>query len=204
MPSRNTIKLYVPESNYHVYNRGVNKRSIFKTDEDYIVFLGLLKRYLDPNLQEKDKFGRVYPNYADQLKLKAFCLMPNHFHLLLYQHNENSLEKFMRSLCTSYTMYFNRKYKRVGPLFQNRYKASIIQSQTYLEHISRYIHLNPDKYDEWKYSSLPYYRGHLSAAWVDQQSILDIFEGSSYMDFLADYTEHREMLKEIKHQLADK
>lgn len=206
MPARNSRKIYDVDSYYHVYNRGVNKRSIFKSEDDYVYFLGLLKRYLDPGSESKDKdrFGRIYPSYADEIKLRAFCLMPNHFHLLLFQYQADSLKKFMNSLSIAYTMYFNKKYKRVGPLFQDRYKASIIQSQSYLEHISRYIHLNPDEYLTWKFSSLQYYRGEANVGWVDQQPILDIFGGSSYLEFLADYEGHREMLKEIKHTLADK
>ncbi len=204
MPARNAVKIYAEDSYYHVYNRGVNKQSIFRDSKDYKVFLGFLKRYLDPSSVDKDKFGRAYPSYHAVLKLRAFCLMPNHFHLLVFQYEPDAMTKFMKSLMTAYTIYFNRKYKRVGHLFQDRYKASIIQTESYLTHISRYIHLNPEDYRNWEFSSLDYYRGNKSAAWMDHQPILDIFEGTSYDNFLADYEEQRQMLVEIKHVLADK
>lgn len=203
MPSRNTVRKFAPESYYHVYNRGVNKRSIFKDDQDYVVFMGLLKRYLDPKNSDTDKFGRSYPNFAKEISLNAFCLMPNHFHLLIYQENERSITGFLKSLSTAYTMYFNKKYKRVGHLFQDRYKASLLDNDPYLLHISRYIHLNPKKYLNWEYSSLPYYKNEKHASWVKPQPILDLFEGTSYMNFLADYEDYRDMLAEIKYSLAD-
>ena len=69
--------------------------------------------------------------------------MPNHIHLLVYQHQPQAMAQFMRSVLTSYSRYFNKRYKRSGSLFESRYKASLISDDAYLEHISRYIHLNP-------------------------------------------------------------
>jgi len=195
--------MYAEQSYYHVYNRGVNKRLIFRDDEDYAVFMSLLKRYLDPQNISKEKYYRPFISYSDDLKLRAFCLMPNHFHLLIFQYSPDAMQKFMKSLMTAYTMYFNKKYKRVGHLFQDRYKASIIQTDSYLLHISRYIHLNPENYRAWPYSSLQYYLGDKSSTWVDHQPVLELFEGSSYIGFIQDYEGHRQMLKEIKHSLAD-
>ena len=109
----------------------------------------------------------------------------------------------MQSVCVSYVGYFNKKYKRVGTLFQDRYKASMITNDAYLQHISRYIHLNPKNYKSWKYSSLPYYLNTKAAKWVNHQRILDIFEGDSYIKFLDDYESSKEALDEIKHELAN-
>ena len=81
MPSRNVYKIYLENSYYHVYNRGVNKRVIFQDNQDYVTFLNLLKRYLLNN-QPKDRFGRTYLNLSGRLELLAYCLMPNHFHMI--------------------------------------------------------------------------------------------------------------------------
>ncbi|OGL29598.1 hypothetical protein A3D14_01800 [Candidatus Saccharibacteria bacterium RIFCSPHIGHO2_02_FULL_47_12] len=202
MPSKHIEKIYLEDSYYHVFNRGVNKRTIFKDETDYAVFLSLLKRYLSPE-PVKDRQGREYPSYFGKIKILAFCLMPNHFHLLVFQTERDAMTKLLKSVCVAYTMYFNKRYKRVGHLFQDRFKASRIYQDAYLEHISRYIHLNPDNYKEWEFSSLPYYLGSKEAAWVEPQPILDLFQGSSYEKFLSDYSEHRNMLRELKHELAD-
>jgi putative transposase len=202
MPSKNRIKTYAPDTYYHIYNRGVNKQVIFREPADYNVFLNLLKRYLGEKPQ-LDKSGREYPWLKGELQLLAFCLMPNHYHLLIHQETTESMTKLIRGIGTSYTMYFNKKYKRTGPLFQERFKAVMISRDEYLLHISRYIHLNPDEYKQWEYSSLPYYLGKKHAAWITPELILNLFEASDYMQFLADYEDHRRMLKEIAYELAD-
>lgn len=202
MPSRNRIKLYVTESYYHIYNRGVNKRIIFKEDKDYAVFLNLLKRYLS-NEPIKDKSGRLYESMYGRIELLAFCLMPNHFHLLMYQKDAMAMTELLHKVATSYTGYFNKKYKRSGPLFQDRFKASQISLDEYLIHVSRYIHLNPERYLQWEYSSLPYYLENRKAEWIKPGQVTSLFEGDNYLSFLKDYEEHKKMLNEIKDQLAD-
>jgi REP element-mobilizing transposase RayT len=202
MPSKHIEKIYAEDAYYHVFNRGVNRQNIFKDATDYEVFINLLKRHISPK-PVKDKQGREYPSYYGQIKLLAFCLMPNHYHLLVLQSDKNAMTKLLKSVCTAYTMYFNKKYKGVGHLFQDRFKASMVSHDAYLEHISRYIHLNPENYQTWEFSSLPYYLGQKQADWIDPQPILDIFEGESYSKFLSDYAGHRKMLKDIKSELAD-
>ncbi|MDO8591965.1 MAG: transposase [bacterium] len=203
MPARNVVKEYAPDSYYHVYNRGVNKRTIFADGADYIVFLNLLKKRLskEPTV---DKYGRQAPHYKGEIELLAFCLMPNHFHLLLYQHDDSkAIAKLLQSVCTAYTMYFNRKHKRVGKLFQGNFKGSRVTSDEYLQHISRYIHLNPGDYKKYEWSSLPYYLGNQRAEWLEPTRILELFEGDSYHRFLEDYEDYKESLDEIKYELAN-
>jgi putative transposase len=202
MPSRNRLKIYVPEGYYHIYNRGVEKRLIFQDDADYQVFLNLLKRYLD-GAPHKDASGRQYEWLHDRLELLAYCLLPNHYHLLIYVHDELAMTRLLRGAITSYTGYFNKKYQRVGPLFQDRYKASHILNDAYLQHISRYIHLNPKDWQQWEYSSLPYYLGHKKAGWLQPQRMLEVFQGDDYLEFVRDYRDHKQMLEEIKLELAD-
>lgn len=101
-------------------------------------------------------------------------------------------------------MYFNKKYKRVGPLFQGRFRASLITSDSYLQHISRYIHLNPSTYKNWPYSSLPYYLGLQTAEWCQPDRILDLFrDRQEYENFVADHEAHKKQLDDIKHELAN-
>jgi putative transposase len=203
MPAKNAVKVYVNNCFYHAYNRGVNKRAIFLDGRDYIVFLNLLKRYLAPS-HEVSRSNTTYPNFSKDVELLAFCLMPNHFHLLLYQLHDKGITELMRSLTTSYSMYFNHRYNRVGPLFQGKFKARMINRDDYLHHISRYIHLNPKEYATWPYSSLPYYRGEYSAPWIKPQRILELFDNqSAYMDFVKDYEEQKAILDELKYELAD-
>ena len=176
MPSRNRIKEYAQESYYHIYNRGVNKKIIFNNNTDYAVFLNILKRHLG-NQEQKDLSGRPYYQFGADLELLAFCLMPNHFHLFLYQGQDNrAIESFMRKTITAYAMYYNHTHGRIGPLFQDRYKASLIDNDAYLHHISRYIHRNPLQYNTYEWSSLPYYYGTRQADWVKPDKILQLFE----------------------------
>src|SRR3989344_8907196 len=155
MPKKNSIKTYVKNGYYHIYNRGVEKRTIFEEDFDYKVFLNYLKEYLEP-VNETKKRKTIFTlkggsfqgvphqpkNYFQRIELIAFCLMPNHFHLLIKQNDQKVIEHFMRSLATRYSMYFNKKYKRVGKLFQGHYKAVLVSDDRQLLHLSRYIHLN--------------------------------------------------------------
>ncbi len=203
MPSRNIIKHDLDETFYHVYSRGINKQAIFNDDNDYIFFLGLCKRYLSPEIA-KDKRGLSYLNFNKTLELLAYCLMPNHIHLFLYQIEAKAMQQVMRAIMTSYSIYFNRKYNRRGPLFESRYKASNIDNDAYLQHISRYIHLNPRDWKNYKYSSLKYYIGTSSSQWIKPARVLDMLgQTETYVDFLADYEGQKEMLDELIHQLAD-
>src|SRR3990167_8404585 len=98
MPSPNTIKTYVEDGYYHIYNRGVEKRLIFQGREDYSMFLHILKLYLSPSDRLRDELPLlrnyyVQNNLSEELQLLAFCLMPNHYHLLIHQKNKDSIIK---------------------------------------------------------------------------------------------------------------
>lgn len=112
---------------YHIYNRGNRKSNIFWDVKDYLRFMKRLKEY-------KDRF---------EIDLICYCLMPNHFHLLLKTQKEDAITKFMLTLSTSYSKYFNIKHELVGRLFQERFRAKLVETDEYLLHLSRYIHLNP-------------------------------------------------------------
>ena len=204
MPARNTIKEYGEDYYYHVYNRGANKQTIFHDDADYKYFLHLLKRHLSTN-PTLDKLGREYRHLRTHVDLISYCLMPNHFHLLLYNRQREGMELLMRSITTAYSMYYNRKYDHSGRLFQGAYKASLIESEPYLQHISRYIHRNPKDYEQYPYSSFTPLVNQHSIEWLSNDLLDNIFEGSTedYKIFVADYEDYEDTLEEIKIDLAD-
>jgi REP element-mobilizing transposase RayT len=203
MPSRNIRREYAPHSYYHVYNRGVAKQPIFLDASDKKQFLKIIARHLDPANTSTKADGTLYRKFHQGLELLCYCLTGNHFHLLVYMgDDESSLKSFMQSVLTAYTMYFNKKYRRVGTLFQGVFRASRISNDAYLVHISRYIHLNPRRYQTYSYSSLSYYMGQEQPAWLNPAKVLALFEGEDYLAFLEDYEDQQAILEEIKHELA--
>lgn len=201
MPGRNTIKIYVPNSYYHVYNRGLGH--IFLDDEDYLYFESLLARHTSPK-PVQDSRGREYRWYYPLIHVNAYCLMPNHFHLLIHQtEDELAISKFASSVLTAYTMYFNKKHKRRGPLFENTYKAVRIESDTQLMHITRYIHLNHRDYRAWDHSSYTDYLWQ-TRDWIDTKPILALFPSiRAYQEFVDDYEEVQRTRDGIKGEMAD-
>ncbi len=221
MPSKNTVKIYLENGYYHVYNRGVEKREIFLDEQDCSIFLHYMRMYLSPieELQNPVQLGartsRFIPlNLYNEINLISFALMPNHIHLQLKQISKDGIVKFMRRLSTGYAMYFNKKYKRVGPLFQGIYKAANIETDEYLLHLSRYIHLNSIKLMKSKtkinfldFSSYPYYLGHKKASWVKIDEVLNYFKSArkpnvkdilSYQSFVEDYlADSSEILQDL-------
>ncbi len=194
MPTRNSRKIYVPDSYYHLYTRGVEKRTIFIDEDDKLFFLSVLKRYLSSQ-QEKRKKHIAYKNFSGDIDLLAYCLMDNHAHLLVYQReNEEALSDLLQRVMTTYSIYFNKKYNRVGPVFQSRYLASRIDNNPYLHHISRYIHRNPKIWSEYEFSSLRYYAGEAYADWVKPGVILELFDNNprKYLEFVASMDEDDE------------
>lgn len=207
MPGRNIEKVYVEDSFYHIYNRGLNKMDTFRDDDDYRVFLNLLKRVLGEEVQ-KNKLYREYPNFHNDLELLTYCLMPNHYHLLIRTKNKpRFMSELMRSVLTSYVLYFNKKHERTGSLFDKRYRAVRITSDDYLWHISRYIHLNPldigEDYTKYNYSSIQYYLKRKESSWVKPDEILDMFKEAKqdYKEFLEDYVEKKAELRDLKDEL---
>jgi putative transposase len=153
MPSRNRVKLYLNGTIYHIYNRGIDSREIFREGEDYEFFQGILKRYLGKYTEEiSDRYKAERPyirkhkqemNLKQEIDLLTYCLLPDHFHLLVRQRKADGITKLMRRVMTNYVMYFNKKYKRKGNLFENVYRAVIVPEDTNLVELTCYIHLNP-------------------------------------------------------------
>jgi len=142
--------VFVENEYYHIFNRGVDKRTIFESKDDLFYFY---KRLIDLNIDDtnpniKLKRSRLsggvsYDVSKSQLvSIVAYCLLPNHFHLVLKQESKDGISKFMQKLGTSYTMYFNQKYKRSGSLFQGKFKANMIDGEFGLPVLSVYVNLN--------------------------------------------------------------
>ncbi len=199
MPAKNALKRYIAGGYYHIYNRGIDKRTIFLDKQDHAVFLHILKTSLLPVLEPGPLGFERYPPksvYGD-VELLSFVLMPNHFHLFILQQTNHGIETLMRSIMTRYVMYFNNKYRRIGRLFQGAYKAIDIETESYFLYLSRYIHRNPisvarDGLSSYSYSSYPYYLKLGHADWLNTERILSSFgsqiagktQHQSYRDFV--------------------
>ena len=140
---------------YHIFNRGVEKRDIFNSTKDYERFIENLinfnneepaqnKYYRDKQSNDQNSY-EVGPRKNSDKKLVeiiAYCLLPNHYHLLIKETREGGITEFMRKMGTGYTMYFNKKNERVGPLFQGKFKSTLIENEPQFFYIPQYIHLN--------------------------------------------------------------
>lgn len=112
---------------YHIYNRGVNREKIFFCDENYRYLIRLIRKNL--------------PRYY--IKIIAYGLLPNHYHLLLMPSADNTLNLFMKSVFGSYVQGVNKQQNRMEPLFQGRFRHAVVDKEEYFVHLARYIHLNP-------------------------------------------------------------
>lgn len=210
---------------YHIFNRGVNKRPIFKKKYEYRRFLLLLKYY--NYLDHPIKFSKFMTLVRDQRQeiwdrisngktnsdIISYCLMPNHFHLLLKQNSNSGISNLLANLQNSHARYFNIKNERVGPLFQGQFKAVRIDSEEQLLHVSRYVHLNPyssglvantDKLMKYEWSSLPEYLNQANFPFCKKDDILCNFKSEgSYKNFVLDNADYQKELDNIKHLTFD-
>lgn len=223
MPSKNIIKQYESGGYYHLYNRGVEKRIIYVDELDYKTFISFLKLYLTPqNLQGstlKDELGktispsRAINNFVNDIELHAYCLMPNHFHLLVKQNSERGIASFMQSIITKYVRYFNKRYKRVGGLFQDKYKCVMIKSEEQFTYLSKYIHRNPlidpptrtdlEGLREYKYASYGNYLGLFNQSWVKTDDILSYFSKSNPRNTYQSFVEENGDISLIYKEMID-
>ncbi|MEK7635141.1 MAG: transposase [Patescibacteria group bacterium] len=173
---------FAPEEYYHIYNRGTDKREIFTNEKDYERFIQSLylfnseERIVLKMISKKDRFS--YEREETLVDIGAYCLMSNHFHLLVRAKNDEGVSSFMKKLQTSYSMYFNKKYERNGSLFQGPFKAEHVGRDEYLKYLFAYIHLNPIKIidPEWKENGI--------ADMSESKNYLNLYKHSSYIDYL--------------------
>ena len=158
------IKESFPGIVCHAYNRGVNKEKIFRDEQDYIFYLKRVRKY-------KEKF---------QISIICYSFIPNHYHYILEQIGEYPITKFMRAVHTSYGQYYNKKYNRVGPLFQDRFKQAILNNNNFL-YISAYVNANAQIHKlvsnakDYKWCSYSDYLGMRNGTLCDKSRVLDQF-----------------------------
>jgi len=175
---------------YHILNRGVDKRKIFLDKQDYFRFIHDLFEFNDQNLVNTTfyTFQKFKNNVTELREIKrrprkllvdihAFCLMPNHYHLLISPRTENGISKFMHKLDKGYSRYFNIKNQRKGALFEGRYKSILVSEESHFYHLPYYIHLNPldIEFSEWRDGRLRNYKQALN--------FLDNYRWSSHLDY---------------------
>jgi len=175
---------------YHLYNRGIDKRIIFKSKKDYERFMMLLyvsnsneEFFRLDNLinQQHKKFNQILAlNKSEPLvSIGAWCLMPNHFHLMVKQEVDGGITRFMRKTGVGYSMFFNIKYQRKGSLFGGLFKSKLIgENDDYMKQLFGYIHINPldIEFPDWKYE--------IKKATSDMRKFLAVYPYSSYLDYV--------------------
>lgn len=209
---------------YHIFNRGIDGRVTFANTNEYLRAYQIMKYYrFSSPLLKLSKFLKV--SDSKRLKLQetyqgqklisiiSYCLMPNHFHLLVQQEVDRGISKFLSQFQNSYTRYFNTKNERVGQLFLDTFKNVLVEREEQILHLSRYIHLNPysssivssleDLY-KYEWSSLGEYLGESDDFVCDKELILSQFKTKeSYRNFVSNRAEYQKELKTIENLLID-
>lgn len=204
---------------YHIYNRGVNKADIFFSKRDYQRFYDAAVHYItestrfsfrkhllnEPGSQQSPKGGKI-----PKVKILAYCFMPNHFHFLIKQIEDDGVSSYMRNLCNSYSHYINIKNDRVGPLFQGRFKNVLVKTQSQLLHVSRYIHLNPVVAElvadlkDYEQSSYLAYARKIEDRLIDNEDVLrDFKSANAYKTFVLNHQDYAKSLGDIRHLTCD-
>lgn len=213
------------EEIYHVFNRGVERRTIFTTKWEYQRALELLKYYRFSNLparfsqvirlpkDEKEQILlNIIKNNVRLIEIIAFCLMPNHFHFLVKQIKDNGIKTFTSNFTNAYTKYFNTKHERTGPLVEGIFKAVRVETDEQLVHLSRYIHLNPvssfiisaKDLENYPWSSLPQYLGQKDDDFCSKDIVLRLFPTTQkYKTFVFNQITYAQELGKIKHLAMD-
>ncbi|MBI2591268.1 MAG: transposase [Candidatus Brennerbacteria bacterium] len=178
---------------YHVLNRGVDKRKIFLDESDYVRFIHDLFEFNDTSrvfnfgyFVKKSNSIAVGQRYIEKdkkprkllVEILAFCLMPNHYHLLIKPKIDTGASEFIKKLNGGYSQFFNNKYGRSGALFQGKYKAIPATKESHFIHLPYYIHMNPLdlKFPEWRNREINNYK--------EIMSFLENYRWSSFMDYI--------------------
>lgn len=210
---------------YHIFTRSIADYQIFNDNQEFERMWQLVKYYqidadvrlssfLDLIWVQKEGFNNAFNMVAKDhetlVQIIAYCFMPTHIHLVLKQLVKNGISVYMSNILNGYTRYFNTIHKRKGPLWESRFKSVLVENDEQLNHLVRYIHLNPttakfvDKPEEWLYSSYREYLGELKdvQAICQFDEILDI-EPSLYRKFVNDQISYQRELAKIKNLMLD-
>jgi len=209
---------FIEKEIFHICNKSIANFKIFNKTESCLRFLEILEYYNDfkivksfsdyLNINKKyDYRGLLHLKKKPRVKFLCFCIMPDHYHLLLKIISKD-FSLFISRVENSYSRYFNLKHKRKGPLWQSSFKAVRIVSNVQLLHVSRYIHLNPtskclvNKPEDWQFSS---YKDYVSNDIFFKKTFkeISISNTKSYMKFVEDQQDYQKKLKQIKNLLLD-
>jgi putative transposase len=169
---------------YHIYNKGVDGRDIFLDDKDHKRFLLLLTVCNDTSPIEvreiKRRKGKMVRRGETLTDIGAYCLLPNHFHMLVRERLDGGISRFIQKVSTAYTMYFNKRHRRSGPLFQGTFRSNHAEKDEYLKYLFSYIHFEPVRFfkKDWK------------AAISNTEKTIDFLKGYEYSS-LKDYLEEK-------------
>ncbi|OGM27090.1 hypothetical protein A2962_03235 [Candidatus Woesebacteria bacterium RIFCSPLOWO2_01_FULL_39_61] len=207
---------------YHVINRGIASRPLFLIKRDYRRKLSTIFYYQNVNLPfrysffirlPRDRRQVILDGFKDkrnfQVEIIAYCLIPNHIHLLLKQVRDKGISTFMSNVTNSYTRYLNSKRHEIGPIYQGKFKAVRIESDEQLLHVQRYIHLNPfssyvlkstEELEGYPYSSLPEYLNKTVYGYCKKDIVMHFFKDKvTFRDFILNQADYQRNLDEIKH-----
>ncbi|CAN5118310.1 hypothetical protein BH11PAT3_BH11PAT3_2930 [soil metagenome] len=197
-----------PGEHYHIFNRGVGKQVIFHDKKDYQRFLFLILHFQFSGAY--NPLGRYVKEFVEhrvfnilsekrEIELAAFCLMSNHFHLIIKESEEGGISRYMQRVLNSYTKYFNAKYSKSGHLFQGPYKAVHIEDDKQLLHVSAYIHKNPSEWKDYEWSTyIDYVLENRWGKLLQTDLILDQFKDrKKYQEFV-----ETSLAKELENELG--
>ena len=212
--------VFVNDGYYHVFNRGIDRRVTYTNKREHDRAINLLEFYQYATIPLRySRYSKLpsdkQQNYLVQMidggkivEVVAYCLMPNHFHLLLRQKEKKGIATYIGNFINAYTKYFNTKHQRIGPLFQGIFKAVYVETDEQLIHLTRYIHLNPvssslttpEHLHAYPWSSYPAYIGVREDKLVTDYTRLSIHAmAPDYKNFVKDQIAYARELEKIKH-----
>lgn len=213
MPSPYIVRNFT-EGTYHIYNRSVDKL-MFVDEDDYRTFLFYIYVYVKPSRQVL----RTYPalpfrlqikNMSNELDVFSYCLLPDHFHLLLRQSNKDAIPRFMKQLNNAYIEYFNKKYNRSGRLMHGRYKAAFVEKDEQILELSRMIHLHPTVTEDspaelYQWSSFREYLDDSLDSFCNKRLLMSYFSSASqYQSYVSDVNGFKASLQRLQPLIIEK
>ena len=218
--------ILAPGQIYHVFNRSVERRTIFISKREYARMMDIVTyyQYAHRSIRYSQFLSLPEPSQNDirewyikkgekEIDMYAYALMPNHIHFLLRQNTQKGITTFLSNLSNSYAKFFNIRHKRTGALWQRPFKAVRIETEEQLWHVSRYIHLNPvssyvielDKLDTYPWTSFPEYIGMNGNKLCDRSMIQSSFKTpEAYRAFVHNHADYARTLEQIKHCSIDR
>lgn len=221
MPRRKIV--FATGETYHVFNRSIAKEALFSSKINLRKALEIVDFYRRPQKLRLSKFKSLRPEIKNAhlkaltevtplVEIYAFAFMPNHYHFLLRQLQENGISKFIGNFQNSFAKVFNLKNDRNGALFQNQFRARRPETDEEFLHLSRYIHLNPvtsyliefGELAAYPWTSFSIYAGHKKMPFLNVNAVMDMIGSSqSYAEFIADQVDYQRTLGLLKHLVIE-